>query len=252
MKNIAYSTDQIENYFSKNRISWNDFYKSEQDIFERLSLCSKISVLDIGCGCGGLGLALRDRFGVSNYTGVEINSQAMQTAKKMNIDADIYGGDFLEVSKHQLSYKKFDVVFSLSCFDWNLEFIEMLNGAWTHVAPGGSLVATFRIVPGQGCDDMKSSYQYINYDGIREGERAAYVVINADELFKKLLALDPVEITATGYFGAPSSTAITPYEKLCFCAISIKKKKNNSAGKVKFNLDLPEEILNVLSACVNG
>ena len=251
MKNIVYSTDQIEDYFSKNRITWDDFYKSERDIFDKLFLGKHLSVLDIGCGCGGLGLALKERFGVSKYTGVEINQQATKTAKKLNPQAKIYEGDFLGVRKYQLCDQQFDVVFSLSCFDWNLEFSEMLNSAWTHVAPGGNLVATFRIVPGLGCDDMKSSYQYINYQGIKEGEIAAYVVLNASELFQKLLVLDPIKISAAGYFGPPSSTAITPYSELCFCAISVTKRKHNDLGKVEFMLDLPGEILKALSTCIN-
>jgi hypothetical protein len=152
-------------------------------------------------------------------------------------------GDFLELSTDKLKNKNFDIVFSLSCFDWNIQFSEMLESAWKHVAPGGSLVATFRITLEAGCDDIKTSYQFINYEGIRKGEKAAYVVMNADDLFNKLIALNPTKVSARGYFRPPSSTAVTPYSKLCMTAIAIRKGKNSEMQKIDYDLDLPESLL---------
>lgn len=56
MKNTHYKTDEIPNYFSRNRIRRIDFYLSEKQLFESTGLSSKNTVLDIGCGCGGLNL----------------------------------------------------------------------------------------------------------------------------------------------------------------------------------------------------
>lgn len=241
-KNIAYQTDQLALYFSQNRVTWPQFYESERTVITQLGLGEVDTVLDIGCGCGGLGLALRDRFGVEKYSGVEINSLAAEAAERMNPSARIYQGDFLDISQTILRATHFDAVFSLSCFDWNIQFDRMLAAAWKHVLPGGVLVATFRLVSKAGCDDMSQSYQYINFDGEMKGERAAYVVLNAKELMHKLLALRPSAITAFGYFGCPSSTAVTPYEKLCFSAFSIRKRKDGEQALVQFKLDLPADI----------
>ncbi len=248
MKNIPYTTAEIENYFSKNRISWSQFYKSEKLVISGLGLTDQHTILDVGCGCGGLGLALKDQFGVVNYVGVEINQQAATTAKYLNPLAEVYVGDFLDVSKGALSNRTFGVVFSLSCFDWNVQFSEMLNVAWSHVSHGGCLVVTLRLVNGSSCDDLNRSYQYINYDGVKEGERAAYVVLNANDLFTELQKLNPLKISAYGYFGPPSSTAVTPYEKICFCAIAIEKRQNLNLSDIKLSLDLPEEILGAIDA----
>ncbi len=241
-KNIVYQTDQLAHYFTQNRISWAQFYESEREIISRLNIGRNHTVLDIGCGCAGLGLALRDQFGVEKYTGVEINSLAAESACKLNASAQILCGDFLDLRRKTLLNKKFDVVFSLSCFDWNIQFSDMLSAAWEHVLPGGALVATFRLVAEDGCDDMNRSYQYISFDGAMDGERAAYVVLNANDLLRKLVNLNPSDISAFGYFGAPSSTAVTPYEKLCFSAFSITKRKEGDQAPVGFNLNLPEEI----------
>lgn len=246
-KNIAYQTDKLAGYFTCHRVAWNQFYESERVIIERLKLDRRREVLDIGCGCGGLGLALRDKFGIENYTGVEINRPAAEAALIMNPKANILCGDILDLSQNVLRNRRFNVVFSLSCVDWNVCFADMLAVAWNQVLPGGHLVATFRLTTGKGCNDMNRSYQYINSDGILEGECAAYVVLNAKILMDQLIHFNPSEINAYGYWGAPSATAVTPYERLCFTAFSIRKRKVEDVGSLRCHLDLPEEILGVLN-----
>jgi SAM-dependent methyltransferase len=244
-RNVAYQTDQLVRYFARNRVAWSQFYESERVIVGRLNLDSRQTILDIGCGCGGLGLALRERFGVEDYTGVEINASAAEAGRALNPAAHILCGDILDLCENEIREKQFNVVFSLSCVDWNVRFADMLSAAWGRVLPGGHLVATFRLVDAQGCNDLEQSYQYINFDGKREGERASYVVLNATSLIQELLAFDPSEINAYGYWGAPSVTAVTPYEKLCFSAFSIRKRSGDT-GVVRFDLNLPAEIRAVM------
>jgi SAM-dependent methyltransferase len=235
VKNIVYTTDKIARYFAHNRVAWAQFYESERVIIEQLALRSDAQVLDVGCGCGGLGLALRERFEVRNYTGVEINEAAAETGRAMNADAWILCGDILDLSQNELLGRLFDVVFTLSCVDWNVRFADMLAATWSHVRPGGHLVGTFRLTDGVGCNDIARSYQHINYEGIREGDHAAYVVVNARELLRDLQRFDATEIRAYGYWGVPSNTAITPYDRLCFSAFSVRKR---AAGDETLRLDL--------------
>jgi trans-aconitate methyltransferase len=241
-KNIAYQTDQIARYFIYHRVSWSQFYESERNLIKNLELGENDSILDIGCGCGGLGLALRDEFGVLKYTGVEINSLAAEMAQSLNPKASIFCGDFLDLRENSIRDTDFNAVFSLSCFDWNIKFSEMLAAAWEDVQPDGSLVAIFRLTNDAGCDDMKQSYQYINFDEKLEGECAAYVVLNGVELMHKIIGLNPSEVVAFGYYGRPSATAVTPYKKLCFCAFSIRKRNDDNHAPVSFSLSLPEDI----------
>lgn len=243
MKNIVYQTDQLARYFTQNRVTWQQFYESERSIISQLHLGSHHEVLDVGCGCSGLGVALRDQFGIEKYTGVEINTKAAEAGRMMNPNANIMCGDILDLSQNTLHDKRFDVVFSLSCVDWNIRFSDMLAAVWDHVLPGGHLVSTFRLTVGGGCNDIDRSYQYINFDGNMEGERASYVVLNANALIEALISFDPSEINAYGYWGAPSATAVTPYERLCFAAFSIRKRKVGDVEALRFKLDIPEEIL---------
>jgi SAM-dependent methyltransferase len=240
-RNVVYQTDQLVRYFARNRVAWSQFYESERVIIGRLDLDSQQTILDVGCGCGGLGLALRQRYGVVNYTGVEINEAAAEAGRLLNPGAQILCGDILELSENELRERRFNVVISLSCVDWNVRFAAMLSAAWNHVLPGGHLVATFRLIDAQGCNNPDRSYQYINFEGIREGERASYVVLNARDLVQELAAFNPSEISAYGYWGAPSITAVTPYERLCFSAFSIRKRSSDT-GALRFDLNLPVEI----------
>lgn len=240
--NQQYTTDEIEKYFSNNRIAWQQFYESEKHVISKLGLDDSDAILDIGCGCGGLGLALREKFGVLNYTGVEINVQAAKKASEMYPEGSFYCGDILDISENELSNKYFDIVFSLSCVDWNVQFLNSLAAAWKHVAPGGHLVATFRLTNEAGVNDIAKSYQYINFEGKMEGEIASYVVLNKDDLLNQLGQLNPAEINAFGYWGTPSASALTPFNKICFAAFSIKRKETNHNEKPTLNLDLPADL----------
>lgn len=242
MSNISYQNKDIAAYFASNRVRWDQFYPSERKVIAALAPAPASRVLDIGCGCGGLGLALAEAFDVHDYTGIEINQAAALAGRTLNPNARIYAGDVLQVGTNELAGQQFDVVFSLSCVDWNVEFEPMFRTAWSKVAPGGSLVATFRLTDAAGCRDIAQSYQYINYEGRKEGELAAYVVLNATELMALFMDLDPAGFHVHGYFGPPSATAVTPYERLCFVACSVRKRSPGDAPELASLLDVPLEI----------
>jgi precorrin-6B methylase 2 len=246
--NLEYKTEWLSQYFSTHRINWDQFYQSERAVIESLKPGPDSSILDVGCGCGGLGLALRERFGVTSYVGIEINASAALAARRMNPGAKIYEGDVLKISEQQLP-KSYDLVFSLSCIDWNVQFEEMLDVVWSYVKPGGHLVATFRLTNQPGCKDFTQSYQYMNAEGLMTGERAAYVVSNASELWRQLSGLGADNLIAHGYWGKPSATAVTPYSRLCFVAVALRKQITDSGAGgtvMSMQLNLPDDIVNSL------
>ena len=69
--------------------------------------------------------------------------------RELNSSATLIAGDILDETDALLNGKSFDLVCSLSCIDWNIQFSEMLLAAWRHVKPGGNFVATFRLCLGR-------------------------------------------------------------------------------------------------------
>lgn len=220
-QNIKYTSKEIENFYKDNRIKWDDFYNSEKFIFEKLNFSSASKVLDIGCGCGGLGNALNERFGVKHYVGIDINDQSIKTAKSLFPEFKFVCADMLT---HNFANDKFDFVTSLSCIDWNVEFHSMVAAAFEYVKPGGYFISSFRLTDKPSIKSIEDSYQFINFDGKLEGEKAPYIVLNVDELVSEMITFSPSQISAFGYWGAPSKTAVTPFEKICFAVFCIQKK----------------------------
>jgi hypothetical protein len=110
----------------------------------------------------------------------------------------------------------------------------------------GQLIITLRITDVEMTKSDRS-YQYLNYDGKKIGEIAPYVVYNITDIMTELIKLNPLEIYAYGYWGSPSVTAITPFERLCFGCFAIKKRRHDEIeSPTKLNLNLPKEIISAL------
>jgi SAM-dependent methyltransferase len=234
--NLAYSTVELERYFSQNRIRWDQFYESERMVMEHAWPGGSPEILDIGCGCGGLGLALGERFGAERYTGIEIHAEAAASAARLNPRARILSGDFLRLPPGSIAEASYGLVFSLSCIDWNLSFETMLARAWAMVRPGGTFIASFRLAIADGVNDIGKSYQYINYAGKLEGEIAPYVVLNAGDLMRRVTKLGAHRIFAYGYYGPPGKTAVTPHSELCFAAMAIGKPVGGESRELELRL----------------
>lgn len=251
-KNIEYKSEEILKFYSSNRIKWDEFYPSERWVFERVSEEKKSlgDVLDVGCACGGLGAALCEKSLVKSYTGVDIHKASIDWAgasrklkvKSNFIYADIVTSEFGDI---------FDTVISLGCADWNIETKKIIDACWKNVLPGGYFIVSIRLTTKPGVNDIKRSYQLINFSGSKEKpERANYAVLNFDEalkIFKSLLPR-PDLIGVYGYWGKPSKTAVTPFNKLGFSVFYIRKSRGNKTDKLKKEINLPDEFVKKMEA----
>lgn len=236
MKNIKYNTDTLSNTYSSTRVSWDQFYDSEKVILKKTFISKDDSILDLGCGCGGLSFALKDKFNNQNYTGIDINQPSIIKAKTINSFGDFYCGDILD-NKFDHFIGKFDKVISFSCIDWNIEFFKMFQRSWDFVKPGGVFIVSLRLTKEKTLIDIEKSFQEID-----PNFKAQYVVINFEEILSVIKSLDPSKIIAYGYWKnvikSYGNTTITPYNKLCFSVFSIQKKINKDESII-IDLDLP-------------
>lgn len=68
-------------------------------------------------------------------------------------------------------------------------------------------------------------------------------MLNFDELLETLQQLGPAAIFAYGYWGKPSATAVTPYDRLCFAVFAVRRASRSNAERLCLDLDLPKELL---------
>ena len=245
-ENIKYASKQISEFYSNHRQGWDEFYPSEKRAFEKAAGDKKMlgDLLDAGCACGGLGSALSEKFTLNSYTGIDINEEAIKWAnkyRKLSGPARFISGDII---KEELN-DQYDTVVSLSCADWNIETARIINTCWKSLKRKGYFVITLRLTTAQGVNDIKKSYQYINYSEKEENpDIANYVVFSFRDALKIIKGLSPSPelIGAYGYWGRPSPTAVTPFDKLVFAAFYIKKAGEDSAENIQAEFDLPGEV----------
>jgi len=242
LKNIKFRSNEIRNYFSKNRIRFNDFYPSEKKILVKHIKNNK-SILDIGCGCGGLGLALNEKFKKIHYEGIEINALAASHGTKnfSNNNFFIYKSDFLELNLNKLKFKKYDYIFSFSCFDWQLNLNKSLKKVVNLLNKKSKFIISLRLTKKSSLTNFKNSYQFINYSNIKSGEKAPYIVLNALEFIDIINKLKLHIADMYGYYGIPSKTAVTDYKNVYFCVIVLKLGSKSFLSNLKM---LPDNFYN--------
>jgi SAM-dependent methyltransferase len=256
-KNIAYQSDRIAGYYAVNRRRWNEFYPSERWVFERIAAEHGAigRVLDVGCAAGGLGEALAEHFGsVTAYTGIDINRQAIAAAEKAS-DRIAAPNEFIAADVCDcpaLAGRRFDLVTALSVADWNVDAHGIVDACWERVAPGGTLVMSLRLTTDAGVCDVGRSFQFIWFDPtpIPAGaERAPYNVFNSAEAIAWLAGQvpRPEKLLVKGYWGTPSATARTPYRKLIFAVVAMRKALTGTAAKTEIETHLPDDAFTTAS-----
>lgn len=245
-KNIEYKSREIQAFYSCNRSRWEEFYPSERWVLAKLAGQDGFlgDVLDVGCACGGLGVALSRQFRLSSYTGVDINRQAIEWAakeQKLSVPATFMAGDILDLALEDT----FEVVMSLGCADWNIESQKIMEACWARVKAGGHFVISLRLTTGPGVNDIETSYQYINFSGQeRTPEVANYVVFNFPAVLGLMQELKPAPtlIGAYGYWGKPAATAVTPFTRLVFAVFYLRKGTGHESAGIAGEFTLPLEI----------
>lgn len=240
MTNIVYRTPHLAEFFLTHRRRWDEFFPSERWVFERIGNSPQGfgRVLDVGCAVGGLGNAITQKFSVTSYTGLDINAQAIEAAARINIlsvPTQFLCADIVTCT--DVADEAFDTVAALSVADWNVDTNAIIAECWKKVAPGGRLLITLRLTDGQGVNDLEQSFQYIvpdeDFEMPRDKsdlEKAPYVVLNTHEALRifTMQTPPPRDILLYGYWGKPSATATTPYERLAFAVLAITKPLSGS------------------------
>lgn len=90
-------------------------------------------VLDLGCGDGALTAQLQAAG--CHVVGVDASPEMVSAARSLGLDARVMSGDALAFDG------EFDAVFSNAALHWMLRPVEVVDGVWRALRPGGRFVA---------------------------------------------------------------------------------------------------------------
>lgn len=219
---------QIDRLFQIPRTRWQHYYDSERAILSLLDVGATTSVLDLGPDAGSFGIALRERFGVENYTAVVRNP-----VRRVELQSSYPDLAILESEPEESG--RFDVVVDFAAGDEDGGIDKWISSAFKRVAEGGSLVFGIRLTEHESVLTTEQSYQTVISRGVEK--QVPYRVYNVSETVAKLRNLAPASITAFGYAGNPSSTAETPYGVISFAVFRVVKTDGEkSAGHEIYEL----------------
>lgn len=242
-KSATYQSAEILEYYKSHRNSWEGLYPSEKKIIEEIQDLDSSKVLDMGCACGGLARALRERFNTQNYTGVEINRECVRLASELHPWAKFHSGDFLDVYNSLDS--DYDVVFSLSCADWNINTKELFTALFSKLKVGGKMVFSCRLaadLPAHN-DSYLARQEILFSDPVEDirsdNETAPYRIFTLSGILKLLQGIGNVDaIRGYGYWGPIPKTVISPpVNRLHYTVFSIQKSKVDAVPRIILDLD---------------
>ena len=194
-----YKSKEAAEYFSNNRTTFEDFYESEKLILKQFiktinNSDEKHYLLDIGCAAGGLGNSLKSLLKDKlDYTGIDINPESIKIGRKLFHNLNLIEGDFTQ-NVENLFARDINTIISFSCIDWNEDFEESLKIILDLCKKKNSdFIFTFRAQE-KGVNNIKDSFQFVNYKNKKEGEIANYVVISFSHFQKIIKKFNPSEI----------------------------------------------------------
>lgn len=240
--NIKYTSDELSLFYKSNRIGWGSLYPSEKFILEKINIDSTAQVLDMGCACGGLGVALEEQYDLNYYHGVDINLKCIEYAKKICPWGEFENADFLDVYKQYST--DYDIGVSLSCADWNVDTKEMLEALFSRIKPGGKLIFSCRLTNEViGDSGVVVGRQRICWGEGADPENiefAPYKVFTLKSVLNLLLSIGFVsKVDGYGYWGnVPETVNNIKLAKVHYVVFAIQKADTQcTAPQINLNVD---------------
>ena len=122
----TWGSKSILKHIGDTRANFNQLYKGEKYLISRF-IKNNDSVLDIGCGQGGLYKILNKKFKKIKYTGIDFNKQMIDLAKSNFSNGKFYW--FTKKDYHKFFKKKFDVVIIFGILHLNPNWDRILLNA---------------------------------------------------------------------------------------------------------------------------
>jgi len=228
-KSDCYIKDKI-------RAKYEEADKSIKILLKKINFKNK-KILDVGCATGGMYNILRSKFGLVDYTGVDVDARCIKIAKARYPKAKFFSTDIFD---SKLKENFYDIV--------------MLWG-WSHMYPNWKELYSKLIklskkyimfdnrikLSGTTITDLDLSYQYY----YKSKKRNYYIIHNLYELisFLQISPLNIKNIYSYGYHMPGKTSAKLPISKSEVLIGSFLLEKYSAKTKVNRYGLLPESLL---------
>ncbi len=179
-------------FFHESRTKLEDFYESEKYFLTKNIVKSNMTILDIGCASGGFGSTILENIEPTvKYTGIDIDSKAIELGKKNFPDLELIKGTYPE----DVPKKKYDMVVVLNLFEQIPDWKKFLLSLTSHSNKFINIGLTLRTA-GSTIIDKDVSYGYY-YDS---GERVHKIIHNIYELIN-YCCIEEMRIKKISFYG---------------------------------------------------
>ena len=225
------ASDSLE-FFQTHRQRPEDLYPSEKFFLPGV-LPQVQSVLDIGCAAGGFSRIMKSFNPAIGYTGVDINPEFVEIARRSFPDSTFILGDGINFETPDESY---DLVHSSGILHLNSRYEEIVRACYAQARR--YLACDFRLTPGPRVEGT-FTLEFQPADGTRPV--LPYIVLNVDELVAVLSGLRPAPraVRLRGYYHPPSPMAELPIDHVLMTAVLVEKGPVGEDG-TSITIDLPD------------
>lgn len=227
----GWSNSDIVGYYSKNRNTFEQVYKSERYFLDHY-LKPGMKVLDFGCAAGGFLDVLLMNYGIQqkDYYGIDISHTMIETAREKFPNAQFFQ------NLEYLSQKKgfFDFVYSFGVLHVNLDWRDIIRRLYA--LSRKFFVFDLRIIKaGSTIENISESYQLLKFsDNQKENPRVPYIIVNdrdVHEFLKDVISKND-SIKRYGYNHSVSDTVHSPYKMVDMQVFCIHKAEANGLANV--------------------
>ena len=215
-----------DNYIKNSRIKWEDYYKSQRVIMEKI-IKPGMSVLDVGCAAGGLYEVLEGKFGNIRYTGFDLSPAELEVGRKLYPKANFICGNFYE---HDFQGETFDLVIGNLIVSHQRDWKKFINRMVC--LSRKYIIFDVRLrYDASTITDIDTSYLF--YHG--SGKRNHMVVFNFYELFNflNIEQFNLNKITVYGYYAPDKTSGFIPMPKSKMIAAGFGLEKHDNDVKIE-------------------
>lgn len=224
--------DLVE-YYETHRNRLADLYPSERRFLPWLAAQAE-SVLDVGCGAGGLAAVWTGLSPSIRYSGVDISAPLIEAARRAHPEHEFVRADAGTDLPFDDGYG--DAVVALGWLHWEERYAAALTELWR--VARRFVFFDLRLLDASGAD--ATGAQRLALTGDWDGRTTVpYICAAWPRVAELLLSLQPARILGHGYWGAPAGTVVGVNDQVCFATFVLERSGSSGRSRTEVALDLP-------------